>query len=195
MEWVYDDGGRSGYYRAESVGDCVCRAVAIATGKDYKEVYDDINELAKSERTGKRKRGTSSARDGVYKDTIRKLMAGYGWEWVPTMQVGQGCRVHMRAEELPSGPLVVSLSKHCTAVVDGVCHDTYDPSRGGGRCVYGYFRPPAGPTRHDGHGDAELFREQMEALTDDFTAGLIAWSEYGQVAERFAREYAGWVER
>lgn len=191
MEWVYDDGGRSGYYRAESVGDCVCRAVAIATGKDYKEVYDDINELAKSERTGKRKRGTSSARDGVYKDTIRKLMAGYGWEWVPTMQVGQGCKVHMRSEELPSGPLVVSLSKHCTAVVDGVCHDTYDPSRGGGRCVYGYFRPPhpkPKPAPTMGHIE---FVEALGAVREDFEAGLMSEREFGQQCERLAHERSG----
>lgn len=47
---------------------------------------------------------------------------------------------------------------------------------------------------HRGHGDARLFREQMESLTDDFTVGLLTWCEYGQVAERFAREYAGWSE-
>lgn len=139
MQWVYDDGGRSKYYKGKDAGDCVCRAVAIATGLDYKKVYDDINELAKSERTGKRKRGKSSARNGVYKDTIRKLMTGYGWKWVPTMKVGQGCKVHLREDELPSGRLVVSVSKHLTAVIDGVCHDTYDPSRDGTRCVYGYF--------------------------------------------------------
>lgn len=55
------------------------------------------------------------------------------------MRIGQGCTVHMRADELPSGRLVVNLSKHSTAVIDGVCHDTYDPSRDGTRCVYGYF--------------------------------------------------------
>jgi hypothetical protein len=139
MQWVYDDGGRSEYYKGKDAGDCVCRAVAIATGLDYKKVYDDINELAKSERTGKRKRGKSSARNGVYKDTIRKLMERYGWKWVPTMRVGQGCKVHLREDELPSGRLVVSVSRHLTAVIDGVCHDTYDPSRDGTRCVYGYF--------------------------------------------------------
>lgn len=142
MQWVYDDGGRSEYYKGKDAGDCVCRAVAIATGLDYKKVYDDINELAKSERTGKRKRGKSSARNGVYKDTIRKLMTMYGWKWVPTMKVGQGCKVHLREDELPSGRLVVSVSRHLTAVIDGICHDTYDPSREGTRCVYGYFVKP-----------------------------------------------------
>jgi hypothetical protein len=55
------------------------------------------------------------------------------------MHIGRGCTVHLRAEELPTGRLVVSLSKHVTAVVNGVIRDTYDPSRGGTRCVYGYF--------------------------------------------------------
>lgn len=139
MNWVYNDGGRSNYFKAEKVGDCVTRAISIATGKDYKTVYDDINRLAKSERRGKRKRGISNARNGVYKQTIRKLMEEYGWEWHPTMQIGQGCTTHLNDGELPDGRLVVSLSKHLTAVIDGTIHDTYDPSREGTRCVYGYW--------------------------------------------------------
>ena len=195
MKWVYDDGGRSRYFKAEHVGDCVCRAISIATGKDYKEVYDDINRLAKSERTGKRKRGISSARDGVYKGTIRKLMAEYGWEWVPTMQVGQGCKVHLRTEELPDGPLVVNVSKHTVAVIDGVLHDTYDSTRGGERCVYGYFRPPTGPTRHKGHGNRRRFEKEVIAIKEDLLAGLITADEFGRCCQEAARRFAGWVER
>jgi len=33
----------------------------------------------------------------------------------------------------------VKVSKHLTAVIDGVMYDTHDPSRGGSRCVYGYY--------------------------------------------------------
>jgi hypothetical protein len=55
------------------------------------------------------------------------------------MQIGSGCKVHLRDGELPTGRLVVFVSKHYTAVIDGVIHDTYDPSRAGTRCVYGYF--------------------------------------------------------
>ena len=57
------------------------------------------------------------------------------------MQVGSGCRVHLRTEELPKGRLVVRLSRHLTAVIDGVIHDIYNPDRRGIRCVYGYFKP------------------------------------------------------
>ena len=154
MDWVFDDGGRAAAGYKGKTGDCVCRAIAIAVERPYKEVYDLINQYAKSERTGVRKKGKSSARTGVYVPTIRKVMRHYGWEWFPTMKIGQGCKVHLRADELPSGRLVVSLSKHETAVIDGVIHDTYNPSDRGctvdangnditkDRCVYGYYYNP-----------------------------------------------------
>lgn len=139
MDFIFNDGGRAAAGFKGDTRDCVCRAIAIATEKPYKEVYDTINEFAKTERTGKRKRGKSNARTGVYKNTIKKVMEYYGWRWVPTMKIGQGCTVHLKADELPKGRLVVSLSKHCAAVIDGVLHDTYDSSRDETRCVYGYF--------------------------------------------------------
>jgi hypothetical protein len=136
-----DDGGRAAAgYRGEA-GDCVCRAIAIAAQLPYQVVYDGLNSSAVGERKGKRKRGTSSARTGVYTPTIRRYMASLGWQWTPTMAIGSGCKVHLRADELPGGRLVVSLSRHYTAVIDGIIHDTHDPSRDGTRCVYGYYQP------------------------------------------------------
>ncbi|MDM3928731.1 hypothetical protein QRB35_22225 [Mycobacterium intracellulare subsp. chimaera] len=70
-------------------------------------------------------------------------MADLGWLWVPTMHIGSGCRVHLRADQLPSGRLVVSVSRHTVAVLDGIIHDTHDPTRDGTRCVYGYYRKNA----------------------------------------------------
>lgn len=139
MRWQFNDGGRCAAGFKGDAGDCACRAVAIATSKPYREVYDAINSLGTKERTGKRKRGKSSARSGVYGATMRKYLAALGYTWVPTMQIGQGCKVHLRVGELPMGRLVVFVSKHFTAVIDGVIHDNHDPSRHGNRCVYGYF--------------------------------------------------------
>lgn len=139
MKYIYNDGGRAAAGFKGITGDCVTRAVAIAAERPYKEVYDLINELAKSERRGKRKRGTSNARTGVYKTTTRKVMAHYGFKWVPTMQIGQGCKVHLTEGELPMGRIVVEVSRHAVAVIDGVINDIYDPSREGTRCVYGYY--------------------------------------------------------
>jgi hypothetical protein len=55
------------------------------------------------------------------------------------MFVGQGCKVHLKKEELPMGTLIVSCSKHLTVVIDGALNDIFDCSRNGTRCVYGYW--------------------------------------------------------
>lgn len=140
MKFVFDDGGRkeSGY--KGNAGDCVTRAIAIITGKPYQEIYDALNQLSTKERTGKRKKTISNSRRGVHKATYKKYLLGLGYKWTPTMLIGQGCKVHLKAEELPSGKLIVAVSRHLVAVIDGVIHDTPDCSRDGNRCVYGYFR-------------------------------------------------------
>ena len=140
LRHVPDDGGRQAAGYTGSANDCVTRSIAIATGLPYQTVYDAINEIAKSERRGKRKRRVSSARTGTFNYTTRRYLQSLGWVWTPTMFIGSGCKVHLRATELPAGRLIVSLSKHMTAVIDGVIHDTHDPSRNGNRCVYGYWR-------------------------------------------------------
>lgn len=139
MEWIYDDGGRAAAGYKGETRDCACRAAAIAAQRPYKEVYDLINELAKKERASKHRRSKSNARTGVYHGTFKKVMEHYGFKWVATMQIGQGCKTHLRASELPTGRIVCSVSKHYVAVIDGVAHDTFDATRDGDRCVYGYF--------------------------------------------------------
>jgi hypothetical protein len=143
MRFQYHDGGRAAAGYKGDAGDCVTRAIAIATGKSYQEVYDALNELAKSEKVSKRHRHRSSARNGVRRVTYQKYLAALGWTWTPTMAVGQGCRIHLTADELPGGTLIARVSRHVCAVVDGVVFDTHDPSRGGTRCVYGYYRQTA----------------------------------------------------
>ena len=148
--FIYNDGGREAAGYKGKAGDCVCRAITIATGKPYQEVYDALNALGKNERIGKRKHKKSTARNGVYRETYQKYLASLGWKWVPTMLFGQGCKVHLTTEELPAGRLIVRVSKHMTTMIDGVIHDIYDPRRNtvyfdnevkrvAGRCVYGYF--------------------------------------------------------
>ena len=65
--------------------------------------------------------------------TIRRVLEELGWQWTPTMAIGSGCTVHLRDGELPRGRLIVAVSKHMVAVVDGVIHDTSDCSRNGSR--------------------------------------------------------------
>lgn len=139
MQFVYDDGGRAAAGYTGTTGDCVVRAIAIAAQLSYQTVYDAINDHAKTERRGKKKRGISNARTGVYKDTSKKYLNSLGWDFVPTMTIGSGCQVHLKDGELPLGRIIVKVSKHLVAVIDGVIHDLADCSRDGTRCVYGYY--------------------------------------------------------
>jgi len=136
----YNDGGRREAGFKGDTGDCVTRAIAIATELPYKEVYDAMNDLAKNAKITKRTPKKTSARTGMYRDDYQRFLESIGWEWIPTMKVGSGCQMRLNAKELPSGRLIAKVSKHLVAVIDGVVHDTEDPSRCGTRCVYGYFR-------------------------------------------------------
>ena len=146
MTYQFDDGGRQDAGWKGKGGDCVTRAIAIASGRPYREVYDRLAEGNATQRTGRRRRQRSSGRRtalhgiSVKRKWFKDYMAELGFEWTATMGIGTGCQVHVRADELPlEGRLVLALSKHYTAYVDGVLRDTYDCSRGGTRCVYGYY--------------------------------------------------------
>lgn len=135
------DGGRAAAGYKGQAGDCVTRAVANATGLPYPWVYGQLAHRMKTKR--RRKKSPTSPREGVPKDVIRCFMADLGLMWVPFMGIGKGCRVHVRADELPlDGMSILSLSGHLTAYVDGELRDTYDPSRDGNRCVYGLWLDP-----------------------------------------------------
>lgn len=140
MTWVYDDGGRKAAGYKGEADDCTTRAIAIATGLSYQAAYDLVNEAGRTERKSKNRKGRGSARTGIYAQTIRRMLAKLGWQWTPTMHIGSGCKVHLRADELPDGNLIVAVSKHTVAVIDGVVHDTHDSTREGRRCVYGYWK-------------------------------------------------------
>ena len=139
MNFVYDDGGRAQAGFKGKTNDCVVRAAAIASGLPYAEVYAALNELCRSGRQTKRLR-KSSARTGIPVKIIHPYFASLGFHWTPTMGIGSGCKVHLRADELPAGRLIVNLSRHVAAVIDGTLHDLYDCSRGGTRCVYGIWQ-------------------------------------------------------
>ena len=135
MEYKYNDGGRSEAGYKNSNSDCAVRAIAIATGKTYKEVHKELTEINKF-----KNQKYFSARYGNTKGiTIRNYMRHLGWKWTATMKIGSGCKVHLKKEELPTGKIVCSVSKHMVAVIDGVIQDTHNCSRNGTRCVYGYF--------------------------------------------------------
>jgi hypothetical protein len=161
IAFVRDDGGRSAAGFKGRARDCVARSISIASGRSYAEVYAALAEGNAPQRITARSgksAGQRTARSGksagqrtarlgidVKRQWFRRYMESLGFTWAATMQIGSGCRVHLRADELPSGRLAVQVSGHMCAVIDGVLHDTHDCSRDGTRCVYGIWT--ASPTR------------------------------------------------
>ncbi len=144
IKWKYNDGGRADAGYRGYTGDCVTRAIAIASGKPYKEVYKVMAEGNANQRLSwhfQKSKKTKTARRGisVTRKWFKDYMKSLGFKWQPTMGIGTGCKVHLREDELPKGKIICSLSRHYVAVIDGVINDTYDCSRGGTRCVYGYW--------------------------------------------------------
>lgn len=133
MEYIYDDGGRSLYFKGKT-GDCVCRSVAIASGRDYKEVYDLIFSTMKE-----------SPRNGVNTRTakFKRLMESLGFRWVATSGIGSHQAVHFIKGELPDGRMVCSVNGHWVAVVDNQVRDIFDcrlNTFGENRRIYGYWK-------------------------------------------------------
>lgn len=144
-DFIYSDGGREDAGYKGQTGDCVLRAIAIATGLPYAQVRTDLMERTKeyraTRRTKKAKRMTNnSAFNGVYDDIYKPYLLELGWQWVPCTAIGSKERVHVCASELPNGTLILRLSRHLATWKDGMLHDTHDCSRGGQRMVYGYFK-------------------------------------------------------
>ena len=155
MKFLHNDGGRAAAGFKGKAGDCVARAVAIASGKPYAEVYAALAHGM----GGQRKSKGASARNGVSvrRKWFKDYMAALGFGWTPTMHIGSGCKVHLVDGELPLGRLVVSVSKHYTAIIDGVIHDTYNPSADRGTTIYppntpAEFRPKSARWLANGNG-------------------------------------------
>jgi len=153
MKFEFNDGGRQAAGYKGTTGDCVCRSIAIITGQSYQEVYDALNQLSKDMGKwhvynlvktdyGNSYQKASSARTGVQRKIYDKYLKDLGYEWIATMGIGTGCQTHLKSDELPAGRLIVRVSKHLTAIIDGVIHDNHDCSREGTRCVYGYYYKP-----------------------------------------------------
>jgi hypothetical protein len=139
MNFTYDDGGRSAAGFKGKTDDCVCRALAIATGKPYQEIYDFIKECGGNPRVG-----------GIKTPLLKKICEKLGARYFATAKVGQPSTVKLIETHLPAGRVVVNLRKHVAAVIDGTLRDAYDCQNTswidetgvlheGKRTVYGYW--------------------------------------------------------
>jgi hypothetical protein len=129
--YKYSDGGRLEAGYKGKAGDCVTRAISIATGRPYKDIYKLLSAQNKIDF------GVSSARNGIYKITYERLLKemGYSWHKAPVF-VGRKAKT----TDMPKDKIViVRMAHHIVAVVNGVAHDTYDSTH---KMVYGYWAKP-----------------------------------------------------
>jgi hypothetical protein len=144
-EWVNNDGGRAAAGYDEPEGDCVIRAIAVATEKPYAEVREALKEQAaayakryprarEADRIKRKKNGGYNAPAAVV-GYLKSLSWDYTEPKEPT---------YLRADMLPMGRLVVLVNRHAVAVIDGVIHDTGDcGGRSGKVRVEGYWSQAA----------------------------------------------------
>ena len=117
-EFVWNDGGRAASGFVGLTRDCVTRSIAIATGRAYRDVYNELGEAAEM-----------SPRNGVYLDVAADYLETAGWERhrLPEPKPFElGC--------VPGGVAIVHLcspgrrSSHMTSVLNHVVHDTWNPA-------------------------------------------------------------------
>ena len=142
LDFIYNDGGRISAGYKELTRDCVTRAITIAADLDYKFVHDCINRACKQERKylgftrtiiRRVKHGKFNADEGVTRRVIDEfVLGGLCWNWISTVN-------HNTFLDLPSkGKLLVLLSNHLVAVIDGVIHDLGNSSYS--RPILGYYQ-------------------------------------------------------
>ena len=132
MQHRVNDGGRSKYFKDDCVGDCVVRALAIATDQDYLEVHKYVQDTL-----------GILPEDGVFTNVLHDLLRNkLGFSWRHTMYSPR-----VRCDEkgivaLPSDvKIILNLPLHVSAYVNGYILDTYDP-RVDNEMIYGYWFNP-----------------------------------------------------
>lgn len=111
-------------------GDCVIRAITLATGKPYKEVYEAARSYGWRTRY---KNFSRAAENKMIQDTLEHF--GLKVERVNFPAVKGQPR--MKTRTLPKGKFVCSMAGHLAYCKDNVVYDTEDNSM---KCVYWAFK-------------------------------------------------------
>ncbi len=132
LEFIWNDGGRAAAGFVGLAGDCVTRAIAIATGTSYRDIYRELGEASKK-----------SPRGGVVTTVAETYLKQREWQYY------RGSLSELASAVLPKGVVIVQLadptqyrSGHFCTVIDHVVHDTWNASEDDELCVVGFWTPP-----------------------------------------------------
>jgi len=144
-----DDGGRRAAGYGKAAGDCGARAVSIASGKPYAEVFEalkaaharHVQRLRGEKAEYERRRRSEPIENGCHVEVMHNYMRSIGWQYTD-LSGRHTAKVFLRADNLPKGRLVVLINRHYVAVIDGVIRDTHDSGEAGKRPVEGWWAAP-----------------------------------------------------
>lgn len=120
MKFIENHGGREKYHpiklKKDRAGDCVVRAIAIATERDWVEVRDELFDLAKE--IGFMPNDTK---------TYRLYLKRIGWVKNSPMKKGnKKYKLKNMAKFFKGQNVIVKTSCHLTVLVDGDLNDTWN---------------------------------------------------------------------
>jgi len=128
MKYKYNEGGRGEHYKGLS-GDCVTRAITIATEQRYDDVYNALFDIARNwkgnSKLAKRIRTNASPRDGCFKEVGSKYLKDLSIDEVRK-------KLKINDQIFNEGRYVVKVRRHWIAIIDGVVHDTWDSRKTSG---------------------------------------------------------------
>lgn len=112
------------YYNAnprnKDTFDCTCRAISLVENNSWDYTYRKLSNLAR--------------RQGLMMDSVEFI------ECYLDMNYPRQCHNSITIDEFiddhPRGTYICSLTGHVTAIIDGVCYDTFDPSDRIMRCAW-----------------------------------------------------------
>lgn len=129
MKYTFNDGGRSGHFKGKT-GDCVTRAIAIATKLPYIDVYNSLFDIAKNWKGNSVQariiRRDASPRNG----TSRKVWVRFLNDYLGLVEMRE--KRKLNDSLFYKGTYIVKVRKHTIAIIDGVVHDTWDSRKTSG---------------------------------------------------------------
>ena len=128
MKYKYNEGGRGEHYKG-LVGDCVTRAITIATELPYDVVYNALFDIAKNykgnSKLAKRIRQRPSPRNGCYNEVSGEFLKALNIKEVRS-------KLKINNPMFYEGRYIVYVRRHYIAIIDGVVHDTWDSRKTSG---------------------------------------------------------------
>ena len=107
------------------IGDCVIRAVAKATGKEWEEVYKDLCAI-----------GLEQHRMPNDKEVYTAYLTKMGWKKMPMPRNGRKRMTIKQFSQEQKGVYIISIARHLTVIDNGTLYDIWNCEN---RCMGNYW--------------------------------------------------------